>query len=63
MMNECLSAGLQASTQEAVTRNEMALLQHVKVHVSFFALVREIEEKLPVTEANGLPRSCPAGRV
>jgi hypothetical protein len=35
----------------------------VKVHVSFFALVREIEEKLPVTEANGLPRSCAAGRV
>jgi hypothetical protein len=70
MMNECSNAGFQARMREAVTRNKTALLHHIEIDASFFALVREIEEKLLVTDttrsigkANGLPRFYAAGRV
>jgi hypothetical protein len=70
MINECSNAGLQARTREAVTSNKTALSDHINIDASFFALVREIEEKLLVTDttrsmgkANGLPKSYAAGRV
>jgi hypothetical protein len=54
--------------REAVTRNKTALLVHFKIDASFFA-VREIEEKLLVSDtnrsmgkANGLLRSYAAGQ-
>jgi hypothetical protein len=70
MMNECSNAGFQARMREAVTRNKTALPDHVNIDASFFALVREIEENLLLTDttrsmgkASGLPRSYAAGRV
>jgi hypothetical protein len=69
-MNECSKAGFQARMRDAVTRDKTALLDHINIDGSFLALVREIEEKLLLTDttrsmgkANGLPRSYAAGRV
>jgi hypothetical protein len=69
MMNECSNAGFPARMREAVTRNKTALLVHLKIDASFFA-VRDIEEKLLVSDtkrsmgkANGLLRSYAAGRI
>jgi hypothetical protein len=70
MMNECSNAGFQTRMREAVTSNKTTLPDHINIDASFFALVREIEEKLLLTDttrsigkANGLPRSYAAGRV
>jgi hypothetical protein len=68
MMNECSNGGFHI--REAVTRNKAALLHQIKIDASFFALVREIDEKLLVTDptrsmgkAKGSPCSYAAGRV
>ena len=73
MMNECSNDGFRARMREAVTRNKTALLHHIMIDVpapSSFSLVREIEEKLLVTDttrsmenATGLARPYAAGRV